>query len=179
MVNNQVETVNKLIELVNISGNSITSSRRRIIAEIARQEGLFTSEELAKALPNIGRATVYRTLRLLYEIGTICRINIVDEHSYYAISLSDHHHHTVCKNCNKIEEINECCVFGISDEYWGNKVCMEVYLSKNITSDEIKKRLKDLDNFKIPKEIFFSNQNLPKLNNGKIDRKKISQKYYE
>ena len=106
MVNNQVETVNKLIELVNISGNSITNSRRRIIAEIARQEGLFTSEELAKALPNIGRATVYRTLRLLYEIGTICRINIVDEHSYYAISLSDHHHHTVCKNCNKIEEIN-------------------------------------------------------------------------
>jgi len=106
MVNNQIETVNKLIELVNISGNSITSSRRRIIAEIARQEGLFTSEELAKALPNIGRATVYRTLRLLYEIGTICRINIVDEHSYYAISLSDHHHHTVCKNCNKIEEIN-------------------------------------------------------------------------
>ena len=53
---------------------------------------------------------------------------------------------------------------------------MEVYLSKNISSDEIKKRLKDLDNFKIPKEIFFSNQNLPKLNNGKIDRKKISQK---
>ena len=106
MVNNQVETVNKLIELVNISGNSITSSRRRIIAEIARQEGLFTSEELAKALPNIGRATVYRTLRLLYEIGTICRINIVDEHSYYALSLSDHHHHTVCKECNKIEEIN-------------------------------------------------------------------------
>ena len=80
---------------------------------------------------------------------------------------------------NKIEEINECCVFGILDEYWGNKVCMEVYLSKNISSDEIKKRLKDLDNFKIPKEIFFSNQNLPKLNNGKIDRKKISQKYYE
>ena len=80
---------------------------------------------------------------------------------------------------NKIEEINECCVFGISDEYWGNKVCMEVYLRKNISSDEIKKRLKDLDNFKIPKEIFFSNQNLPKLNNGKIDRKKISQKYYE
>ena len=48
---------------------------------------------------------------------------------------------------NKIEEINECCVFGISDEYWGNKVCMEVYLGKNISSDDIKKRLKDLDNF--------------------------------
>ena len=106
MLNNQIKTVNRLIDLVNISGNSITNSRRRIIAEIARKEGLFTSEELAKSLPNIGRATVYRTLKLLYDIGSICRINIVDEHSYYALSLSDHHHHTVCKECNKIEEIN-------------------------------------------------------------------------
>lgn len=106
MFNNQINTVNRLIDLVNISGNSITNSRRRIIAEIARKEGLFTSEELAKSLPNIGRATVYRTLKLLYDIGSICRINIVDEHSYYALSLSDHHHHTVCKECNKIEEIN-------------------------------------------------------------------------
>ena len=106
MFNKQINTVNRLIDLVNISGNSITNSRRRIIAEIARKEGLFTSEELAKSLPNIGRATVYRTLKLLYDIGSICRINIVDEHSYYALSLSDHHHHTVCKECNKIEEIN-------------------------------------------------------------------------
>ena len=45
MVNNQVETVNKLIELVNISGNSITSSRRRIIAEIARQEAIIVRAE--------------------------------------------------------------------------------------------------------------------------------------
>ena len=106
MFNNQINTVNRLIDLVNISGNSITNSRRRIIAEIARKEGLFTSEELTKSLPNIGRATVYRTLKLLHDIGSICRINIVDEHSYYTLSLSDHHHHTVCKECNKIEEIN-------------------------------------------------------------------------
>ena len=42
----------------------------------------------------------------LYELEKICRINIIDEHSYYALSSSDHHHHTVCKSCNKIEEIN-------------------------------------------------------------------------
>ena len=67
MVYDQIDIVNKLIESINISGNSVTNSRRRIIAEIVRKEGLFTSEELAKSLPNIGRATVYRTLRLLYE----------------------------------------------------------------------------------------------------------------
>ena len=106
MVYDQIDIVNKLIESINISGNSVTNSRRRIIAEIVRKEGLFTSEELAKSLPNIGRATVYRTLRLLYEQGSVCRINIVDDHSDYTLSSSDHHHHTVCKKCNKIDEIN-------------------------------------------------------------------------
>ena len=102
MVQNQIEIVDSIVS----SGDSVTNSRRRIIAEIVRKDGLFTAEEIAKDLPNIGRATVYRTIKLLYELEKICRINIIDEHSYYAISSSDHHHHTVCKSCNKIEEIN-------------------------------------------------------------------------
>jgi len=106
MVQDQVEIVDSIVDFIVSSGNSMTNSRRRIIAEIVRKQGLFTAEELAKSLPNIGRATVYRTLKLLYEIGKICRINIIDEHSYYTLSSSDHHHHTVCKKCNKIEEIN-------------------------------------------------------------------------
>ena len=106
MVQNQIEIVDSIVELIVSSGNSVTNSRRRIIAEIVRKDGLFTAEEIAKDLPNIGRATVYRTIKLLYELEKICRINIIDEHSYYALSSSDHHHHTVCKSCNKIEEIN-------------------------------------------------------------------------
>jgi len=106
MVQDQVVLVNSIVDLIVGSGNSVTNSRRRIIAEIVRKNGLFTSEEITKDLPNIGRATVYRTIKLLYELGRICRINIVDDHSYYALSLSDHHHHTVCTECNKIEEIN-------------------------------------------------------------------------
>ncbi|MEC7838366.1 MAG: transcriptional repressor [Chloroflexota bacterium] len=106
MVQDQVVIVNSIIDLIESSGNSVTNSRRRIIAEIVRKDGLFTSEEITKDLPNIGRATVYRTIKLLYELEKICRINIVDDHSYYALSSSDHHHHTICKKCNKIEEIN-------------------------------------------------------------------------
>jgi len=106
MVQDQVVIVNSIVDLIVSSGNSVTNSRRRIIAEIVRKDGLFTSEEITKDLPNIGRATVYRTIKLLYELEKICRINIVDDHSYYALSSSDHHHHTICKKCNKIEEIN-------------------------------------------------------------------------
>jgi Fur family ferric uptake transcriptional regulator len=106
MVQDQVVLVDSIVDLIVGSGNSVTNSRRRIIAEIVRKDGLFTSEEITKDLPNIGRATVYRTIKLLYELGKICRINIVDDHSYYALSSSDHHHHTICKKCNKIEEIH-------------------------------------------------------------------------
>ena len=66
MVQNQIEIVDSIVELIVSSGSSVTNSRRRIIAEIVRKDGLFTAEEIAKDLPNIGRATVYRTIKLLY-----------------------------------------------------------------------------------------------------------------
>ena len=95
---NPVKFISKFFK----SGNQKELDRiQKIVEKVNKLE-----EEIAKDLPNIGRATVYRTIKLLYELEKICRINIIDEHSYYALSSSDHHHHTVCKSCNKIEEIN-------------------------------------------------------------------------
>ena len=71
MVQNQIEIVDSIVELIVSSGSSVTNSRRRIIAEIVRKDGLFTAEEIAKDLPNIGRATVYRTIKLFEEAGII------------------------------------------------------------------------------------------------------------
>ena len=73
MVYDQIEVANTIINKMNSSGYSVTNTRRRIIAEILRNQKIFTSEELTKALPNLGRATIYRTLKILNEIGSICK----------------------------------------------------------------------------------------------------------
>ena len=79
---------------------------------------------------------------------------------------------------NKIPEISESYVFGLKDSYWGEKVCLYASFKDNKKSldlEEIKKCLSHLDSFKIPKILHVSKYGIPKLSNGKIDRKKIEE----
>ena len=50
-----------------------------------------------------------------------------------------------------------------------------VFSEKNIKLDEIKGSLENIDNFKHPKSIINYKKALPKLQNGKFDRKKIKE----
>ena len=76
---------------------------------------------------------------------------------------------------NKLDYIDECIVVGKKDEYWGEKVTAVVFSEKNIKLDEIKGSLENIDNFKHPKSIINYKKALPKLQNGKFDRKKIKE----
>ena len=64
------------------AGLRITEQRRQIVAAINRKNGGFTAEELATELANefegVGRATVYRTLKLLVEANVICTLALPD-----------------------------------------------------------------------------------------------------
>ena len=86
------------------NGYRLTAPRQEIIGVLeAKQEG-FTAEEIVAELPGLGRATVYRTLRLLLEIGAICRLNMLDGAPRYSPSRVEHHHHTVCIRCGAVSE---------------------------------------------------------------------------
>ena len=65
----------------------------------------FTVEDLCGALPGVGRATVFRTVRLLVETGVLCRVVIEDGTIRYQLSTSgSHHHHLVCSSCGSVQE---------------------------------------------------------------------------
>jgi len=79
---------------------------------------------------------------------------------------------------NKIPEIAESYVFGSDDNYWGQKVNLYVSFIDNnklLELDQIKNSLSHIDSFKIPKTLHISKSGIPKLSNGKIDRKKIEE----
>jgi Fur family ferric uptake transcriptional regulator len=62
--------------------------------------------------PNMGIATIYRTLQLFEEIGLVYKHNFDDGCSRYEIlspnSQEVHqHHHLLCKKCGKIIEVKE------------------------------------------------------------------------
>ena len=85
-------------------GYRSTATRRAIIRNLeGKQEG-FTAEELNSELPGIGRATVFRTIKLLMEVGVICRLNLLDGAPRYSLARVGHHHHTVCVRCGNVGE---------------------------------------------------------------------------
>ena len=95
-----------LVDELRDQGFKITSPRSQVIEKVAGRDENFTAEELASELAPIGRATVYRTIRLLLEQGLICRVILSDGSVCYRVSHRAHHHHLVCVSCGATEDVH-------------------------------------------------------------------------
>ncbi|NLW07923.1 MAG: transcriptional repressor [Clostridia bacterium] len=58
--------------------------------------------------PEIGLATVYRTLDLLVELEVLMKINLGDNRTRYELNQHDshYHHHMICLNCGRVQEFD-------------------------------------------------------------------------
>ena len=90
-------------------GLSITNQRRMIIAEILRGGSHFDIESLAARMYSkygqTARATIYRTVKILADVGIIKREMLGENHSHYEFIEQDHGHF-VCSSCGKIIELS-------------------------------------------------------------------------
>ncbi|PRO66762.1 Fur family transcriptional regulator [Alkalicoccus urumqiensis] len=69
--------------------------------------------------PEIGLATVYRTLELLTELKVVDKINFGDGVSRYDLrqeGAAHFHHHLVCLECGAVDEIQEDLLGDVEDE---------------------------------------------------------------
>lgn len=59
--------------------------------------------------PDIGLATVYRTLELLSDLEILQKIDFGDGRSRYEFreAAHHHHHHLICTSCGRVEEFAE------------------------------------------------------------------------
>lgn len=86
-------------------GRRVTSPRRLVVEAMSNAPRPFTVEDLCVALPGVGRATVFRTVRLLVETDVLCRVVIVDGTVRYQLSAgAGHHHHLICSRCASVQE---------------------------------------------------------------------------
>lgn len=88
-------------------GHRVTGPRRRIVKAIEELGGPFTVEELTAAVPGVGRATVFRTVKLLLESEVVCRMTLEDGSIRYQLSRGEHHHHLICSECGAITEFSD------------------------------------------------------------------------
>ena len=103
-----------LKEKLKEKGCKLTPQRRSVLDTIIENEGKHLSAEeiydLVKAkCPEIGLATVYRTMQMFDEVGLVYKHNFDDGRSRYELNHNeDHqHHHLVCINCNRVIEVEE------------------------------------------------------------------------
>ncbi len=87
-------------------GYRSTLPRREIIENLEKRSDGFTAEDLVRDLPHIGRATVFRTIKLLLEAGIICKLSLINGEPRYSLAHAEHHHHTVCVTCGTIGEFH-------------------------------------------------------------------------
>ncbi len=92
-------------------GYRLTGPRKRVAEAVGRkQEDSFTAESLCAEVQDTGRATVYRTLKLLLEAGVVCKLPMPDGAPRYMQARLEHHHHTVCVRCGAVGEFRDTTV---------------------------------------------------------------------
>jgi Fur family ferric uptake transcriptional regulator len=99
------------IDRLRAAGYKITPPRLAVLQVIEQNgEHLNTSEILQRAqaiYPAVGRATVYRTLELLTQLGIVRPIYLGENGPTY-IWAEGGHHHLVCSACGKVVDFQQC-----------------------------------------------------------------------
>ncbi len=99
----------QILQALKARGYRNTTPRRTLALAIAEQDRHFTAEGLRQQLPpQLGRATVYRILKILVEAGVLCRVLLEDDELHYQLSHRDHHHHLLCVECGLSEDLTGC-----------------------------------------------------------------------
>jgi Fur family transcriptional regulator, ferric uptake regulator len=87
-------------------GHRLTTPRQAIIRLVAPRHDHFSAQEVWDEVRaqyrGIGRATVFRTLDLLAELGVLNRIHTDDGCHRYTVCETRHHHHLMCVECGTV-----------------------------------------------------------------------------
>ena len=90
----------------------VTRQRQIILDAFLSSPSHLSAEELyiglRKKHPNIGYATVYRTMKLLAESGIAAERHFGDRQTRYEANTGeDHHYHLICEQCGNIVEFED------------------------------------------------------------------------
>ena len=109
----------QLLQILEDKGYRSTSPRQALVRTVAAKDRHFTAEEIRKDVPQVGRATVFRSLNLLEETGILCRVLLEDGSLRYQLSYHGHHHHLICTECGVSEDLVGCDIEGMLKEKAG------------------------------------------------------------
>lgn len=99
-----------IVQRLELRGHRMTGSRRRVLEALMAAPAHFTVDDVLRLTPGVGRATVFRTMRLMLDLNVVCRVLMEDGSLHYRLSTRGHHHHLVCRSCGRVEDFSTCDV---------------------------------------------------------------------
>ena len=91
------------------NGLRLTDQRRRILDYLLEADHHLSQEEIYSALRKhgLGRATVFRTLRMLEESGLVNHVVGRKGTPLFEVNIErPHHDHLICVDCGRIQEVS-------------------------------------------------------------------------
>lgn len=100
-------------EMLRAKKLKVTNQRMLVLETIADHPGEhLTAEEIYELVkhkyPEIGLATIYRTVQVLVDLHVIDKVSFDDGFARYELELSGedsrhhHHHHAICRECGAV-----------------------------------------------------------------------------
>lgn len=112
----KAEQLDRISEQLQAAGYKLTAQRSATVAVILdHAQAHLSAEQIFMATkevgPEIGLATVYRTLEMLTELHVLNKVRFIEDGmTHYDLCETDHdhhfHHHLLCLQCGAIEEIH-------------------------------------------------------------------------
>lgn len=127
------QRIERIKKKLHAKSYKLTPQREATLRVLLEHEaGHLSAEEVfllvKEKAPEIGLATVYRTLELLYELEIVDKINFGDGVSRFDLrkeGAKRFHHHLVCTECGSVEEIEEDLLKDVEkviEKNWGFQV---------------------------------------------------------
>jgi len=93
-------------------GLSLTRQREEILQALMQADMHMEAEALydliKKKDPSIGRATIFRTLKLLQECGLVAEVSTNNGRSKFEVKADrPHHDHMICLGCGRVFEFRD------------------------------------------------------------------------
>jgi Fur family ferric uptake transcriptional regulator len=96
------------LETLRTAGHRRGGARTAVVEALARHKCAVTAldldDELRRRKPPVGRASVYRALEQLEELGLVRRMEVSRGTAGYERIEPDghHHHHAICRDCGRM-----------------------------------------------------------------------------
>lgn len=116
--------INRYECILQKEGYKLTNQRKEILNAMYENRHEHLSSEdvheiISKKNPELGIATVYRTLQLFEKLNIVYKINFDDGLSRYELNLgteNHQHHHLICIKCGKVKEVKMDLLEALEDQ---------------------------------------------------------------